>query len=78
MSSDAHAAHVITDVAKFSLRIGSHAAHSGFATGERIGAESIRTGLHLSERALAVGVHVGEEIERPAVEIGRASCRERV
>jgi triacylglycerol lipase len=67
MAIDARAAHVLTDVAKFSLRIGSHAARSGVAAGERIGADSIRTGLHLSERALAVGVDVGEKIERPAV-----------
>lgn len=73
MASDAHAAHVLTEVAKFSLRIGSHAARSGIAAGERIGADSIRTGLHLSEKVLAKGVDVGEEIERPAVAAMRAA-----
>ena len=73
MGIDAHAAHVITDVAKFSLRIGSHAAHSGIAAGERISGESVRTGLHLSERVLVNFVHVGEEIERPAVAAMRAA-----
>ena len=73
MAIDAHAAHVLTDVAKFSLRIGSHAARSGIAAGERIGADSIRTGLHLSERVLAKCVAVGEEIERPAMAAMRAA-----
>jgi triacylglycerol lipase len=73
MASDAHAAHVLTEVAKFSLRIGSHAAHSGIAAGERVGADSIHTGLHLSERVLATCVAVGEEIERPAVAAMRAA-----
>ncbi len=67
MASDARAAHVLTEVAKFSLRIGSHAAGSGAGAAERIGAGSIRSGLHLSERVLAACVDVGEEIERPAV-----------
>lgn len=73
MAIDAHAAHVITDVAKFSLRIGSHAARSGVTVGERLGGDSIRTGLHLSERVLVNCVHVGEEIERPAVAAMRAA-----
>ena len=73
MAIDAHAAHVITDVAKFSLRIGSHAARSGIGAGERIGGGSIRTGLHLSEKVLATCVDVGEEIERPAVAAMRAA-----
>lgn len=64
---------VLTDLAKFSLWIGSHAARSGVVASERIGADSIRLGLHLSERALAVGVDVGEEIERPAVAAMRAA-----
>jgi triacylglycerol lipase len=36
MGIDAHAGHIITDVAKFSLRIGSHATRSGVAVGEEI------------------------------------------
>ncbi len=70
---DADAAHILTDVAKFALRIGSHVARAGVSTGERVGAESIRAGLHLSERVLAAGVDVGEEVERPAGAARRAA-----
>lgn len=73
MAIDAHTAHVLNDVAKFPLRIGSHSARSGIVAGKRIGADWIRAGLRLSERALAVGVDVGEEIERPAVAAMRAA-----
>jgi triacylglycerol lipase len=73
MASEADAAHVFTEMAKFTLRIGSHAARSGVATSESIGTGSIRTGLRLSGRVLAVGVDVGEKIERPAVAAMRAA-----
>lgn len=62
MVADSTAAHVLTDIAKFPVRIGSRAAHSG-----------IETGLHLGERVLAAGVGVGAEIERPAVAAMRAA-----
>jgi triacylglycerol lipase len=73
MAVDTSAAHVLTEVAKFSLRIGSHAARSEIAAGERIAGGSIRAGLKLSERVLATGVDIGEEIERPAVAAMRAA-----
>ncbi len=56
------AARVLTDIAKFPLRIGSHAARSG-----------VETGLHLGEHVVAAGVKVGEEVERPAVAAMRAA-----
>ena len=62
MTSEDAAAHVMTDIAKFPLRIGSHAARSG-----------VETGLHLGERVVAAGVKVGEEVERPAVAAMRAA-----
>lgn len=62
MVADSTAAHVLTDIAKFPLRIGSHAARSG-----------VETGLHLGERVLAAGVSVGADIERPAVAAMRAA-----
>ncbi|GAY14294.1 triacylglycerol lipase [Mycobacterium sp. shizuoka-1] len=62
MAAGTTAAHVLTDVAKFPLRIGSHAARAGLSTG-----------LHLGEHVLAAGVTVGEEIERPAVAAMRAA-----
>lgn len=62
MSVQTTAAQVLTEVAKFPLRIGSHAVGG-----------SIRTGLHLGEKVLATGVTVGEEVERPAVAAMRAA-----
>ncbi|MCH9666529.1 MAG: alpha/beta fold hydrolase [Actinomycetia bacterium] len=56
------ATQILTDVAKFPLRIGSLAAP-----------DSLRTGLHLGDQVLAAGVHAGEEIERPAVAALRAA-----
>jgi triacylglycerol lipase len=56
------AARLLTDIAKFPLRIGSHAARSG-----------AETGLHLGERVVTAGVKVGEEVERPAVAAMRAA-----
>jgi triacylglycerol lipase len=73
MAIDAGTARVLTDAAKFSLRIGAHAARSGVAAGERIGARSIGSGMHLGERVLAVGVDVGKEMERPALAAMRAA-----
>jgi triacylglycerol lipase len=70
---DKASAHVLTEVAKFSLRIGSHAAGSGMAAGERIGGDSVRAGLHLGEKVVAAGVDVGDAIERPAVAAMRAA-----
>lgn len=62
MTSANTAAHLLTDIAKFPLRIGSHATHAG-----------VETGLYLGERVLAAGVKAGEEIERPAVAAMRAA-----
>jgi triacylglycerol lipase len=73
MAIEADAAHVFTEMSKFTLRIGSHAARSGVAAGESIGTGSIRTGLQLSGRVLAVGVDVGEKVERPALAAMRAA-----
>ncbi|MGB0970101.1 MAG: esterase/lipase family protein [Mycobacterium sp.] len=50
------AAKILTDAARFPLRIGSLAA-----------SDSVRTGLHLGDAVLAAGVKAGEHIERPAV-----------
>ena len=73
MSVETSAAHVLTDVAKFPLRIGSHAVRSGVAAGERIGENSVRAGLHPGEKVVAAGVDVGEVVERPAVAAMRAA-----
>ncbi len=59
------AAKVLTDAAKFPLRIGSLAA-----------GESLRTGMHLGDGVLAAGVKAGGEIERPAVAAMRAAGAE--
>jgi len=62
MAAVTDAARILTDAAKFPLRIGSHAA-----------GDSMRAGLHLGEKVLAVGVNVGEEVQRPAVAAMRAA-----
>lgn len=56
MAVAAGAAKILTDAARFPLRIGSRAA-----------SDSVRTGLYLGDAVLAAGVKAGEQIERPAV-----------
>ncbi len=62
MAAATSATQILTDVAKFPMRIGSLAA-----------ADSVRAGLHLGDKVLAVGVEAGGEIERPAVAALRAA-----
>ena len=65
MAVPTSATQILTDMAKFPLRIGSLATEG-----------AIRTGLHLSDRVVVAGVKAGGEIERPAVAAMRAAGKE--